>query len=186
MPLSSHFKLVGERLTGKRWMDSSLPGLVLMTHVQLNYCSNDAVTVMDHSCYYFISCVNNYTLRTDSLWLYRTWARFEYNKLYCTVYCIKNICLYSSLDFSIFYNDYQQKNVFCFSLNIAADKEMSDGNTSYYRDIHLFSHSSLWLRAVFKHCPQRASFNSLHFYYCSFSLSKATIAAIICQANTKK
>lgn len=47
-------------------MDSSLLGLVLMTHVLLNYCSNDATTVMNHSCYYFISCVNNYTLKMDS------------------------------------------------------------------------------------------------------------------------
>lgn len=72
----SHFKLAGERLTVKRWMNSSLLGLVLMTHVQLNYCSNDAVTVMNHSCSYFISGVKTYPLKIGSQWLYWPLTRF--------------------------------------------------------------------------------------------------------------
>lgn len=81
VPLSSHLKLTGERVTVKRWMVSSLLGLILMTHVQLNYCSNDAMTVMNHFCFYFFSCVSNYTLEMDSRWLCRTLAKLANVKI---------------------------------------------------------------------------------------------------------
>lgn len=37
-----------------------------MTHVQLHYCSNDAMAVMNHSCSYFISNVDTCPLKMGS------------------------------------------------------------------------------------------------------------------------